>query len=172
MPELDNQNCVIASISDIYINCAPVGCSLIKNCFSHVKWQDLVVVLSMEGWSIIFVNKVVNTHRRLDTPCNIIYSGFCYKNHQVFDQVHQVLCLVTSLMFQLWHRDQVDEGREQDAEGQHQPRDQQVAGPPPHPRLRQAEAVTTTVDGSNLGLCQKNQLLWKTWVELRFFLSS
>ena len=65
--------------------------------------------------------------------------------------------------FQLWHGEQVDEGREQDAAGLDQPRDQQAAGPAAHPRLRQAATVPAPADGPHTRLRQEDELLRETW---------
>ena len=66
-------------------------------------------------------------------------------------------------LFQLWHGQQVDEGGEQDAAGPHQPRDQQAARPPAHPRLRQAAPLPAPADGTHTRLRQEDELLRETW---------
>ena len=71
--------------------------------------------------------------------------------------------------FQLWHGEQVDEGREQDAAGLDQPRDQQAAGPAAHPRLRQAATVPAAADGTHTRLRQEDELLRETWDTVPIF---
>ena len=74
--------------------------------------------------------------------------------------------IMTRFYFQLWLQQQVDEGRKQDAARPHQPWNQQITRPSTDSCVSTPTPQPTAADGFNLSLCQKNQLLRKTWVFL------